>query len=43
VMRIDPEVVTISIDVPAGNGTSPQTSGQQLPEPSPDDTQLAFG
>jgi len=43
VMRIDPEVVAISTDVTAGNGTSPQTSGQRLPEPSPDDAQLAFG
>src|SRR5664280_1628003 len=43
VMRIDPEVVAISTDVTAGNGTSPQTSGQRLPEPSPDDAHLAFG
>jgi 3-oxoacyl-[acyl-carrier-protein] synthase III len=43
VMRIDPEVVAISTDVTAGSGTSPQTSGQRLPEPSPDDAQLAFG
>jgi 3-oxoacyl-[acyl-carrier-protein] synthase-3 len=43
VIRIDPAVVAISTDVTAGNGTSPQTSGQRPPEPSPDDAQLAFG
>ena len=43
VMRIDPAVVAISTDVTAGNGTSPQTSGQRLPQPSPDDAKLAFG
>jgi 3-oxoacyl-(acyl-carrier-protein) synthase III len=43
VMRIDPAVVAISTDVTAGNERSPQTSGQRLPEPSPDDAKLAFG
>src|SRR5674476_597173 len=33
VMRIDPAVVAISVDVPAEPGLSPQTSGQRLPEP----------
>jgi hypothetical protein len=42
-MRIDPEVVAISIDVPASRGTKASANGQLLPEPSPDDTQLAFG
>jgi len=43
VMRIDPTVVAISTDVTAGKGASSQTSEQALPEPSPDDTELAFG
>src|SRR5450631_4287427 len=43
VMRIDPAVVAISTDVTAGKRPSPQTGGQALREPSPDDTQLAFG
>jgi 3-oxoacyl-[acyl-carrier-protein] synthase III len=43
VMRIDPAVVAISLDVPAEPGTPSPVSGQTVPEPSPDDTQLAFG
>jgi 3-oxoacyl-[acyl-carrier-protein] synthase-3 len=43
VMRIDPAVVAISVDVPASHETQASASGQQLPKPSPDDTQLAFG
>jgi len=43
VMRIDPAVVAISTDATAGNGASSQASGQPLPKPSPEDTQLAFG
>jgi 3-oxoacyl-[acyl-carrier-protein] synthase-3 len=42
VMRIDPAVVAVSADETAGIGAS-SASGQPLPEPSPDDTQLAFG
>ena len=43
VMRIDPAVVAVSVDVPASRETEASASGQLLPEPSPDDTQLAFG
>jgi 3-oxoacyl-[acyl-carrier-protein] synthase-3 len=43
VMRIDPAVVAVSVDVPASRKTEAVASGQLLPEPSPDDTQLAFG
>jgi 3-oxoacyl-[acyl-carrier-protein] synthase-3 len=43
VMRIDPAVVAISVDVPAEPGTPSPVSGQTVPKPSPDDTQLAFG
>jgi len=43
VMRIDPGVVAISTDTTPGSGIPRQTSGQRLPEPSPDDAQLAFG
>jgi hypothetical protein len=43
VMRIDPAVVAISVDLPASRATEASASGQLLPEPSPDDTQLAFG
>jgi hypothetical protein len=43
VMRIDPAVVAISGDLPAGGRTTSSGSGQPLTEPSPDDTQLAFG
>jgi 3-hydroxy-3-methylglutaryl CoA synthase len=43
VMRIDPAVVAISGDVPASRETEASASRQLLPEPSPDDTQLAFG
>jgi len=43
VMRIDPAVVAISVDVPASRETEARASAQPLPEPSPDDTQLAFG
>jgi len=42
-MRIDPAVVAISTDVPASRETEGPASAQPLPEPSPDDTQLAFG
>jgi 3-oxoacyl-[acyl-carrier-protein] synthase-3 len=43
VMRIDPAVVAISVDAPASRETEASASGQLVPEPSPDDTQLAFG
>ena len=43
VMRVDPTVVAISTEVPAGYDPSSSVSAQPLPEPSPDDTQLAFG
>jgi 3-oxoacyl-(acyl-carrier-protein) synthase III len=43
VMRIDPAVVAISTDVPAGSRPPSSSSGQPVPKPSPDDTQLAFG
>jgi len=43
VMRIDPAVVAISVDVPGGRGTPSSASAQPITEPSPDDTQLAFG
>jgi len=43
VMRVDPAVVAVSVDMPAGNGAFSQAGGQRLPEPSPDDTELAFG
>jgi 3-oxoacyl-[acyl-carrier-protein] synthase-3 len=43
VMRIDPAVVAISVDVPPGPGTPSAASSQPLAVPSPDDTQLAFG
>jgi len=43
VMRIDPAVVAISADLSAGSRATSSASGQPLPEPSPDDTQLAFG
>jgi 3-oxoacyl-[acyl-carrier-protein] synthase III len=46
VMRIDPAVVAISVDMPAFTAATSEAagpSGQSLPEPSPDDTQLAFG
>jgi hypothetical protein len=42
-MRIDPTVVAISTDVPASLETRVSANGHLLPEPSPDDTQLAFG
>jgi len=43
VIRIDPAVVAISVDAPASRQTEAPASGQPLPKPSPDDTQLAFG
>jgi 3-oxoacyl-(acyl-carrier-protein) synthase III len=43
VMRIDPAVVAISADLPASHGEPSTASGQPLHEPSPHDTQLAFG
>ena len=43
VMRIDPAVVAISVDEPSGHGAPSEASAQQVPVPSPDDTQLAFG
>jgi len=43
VMNIDPTVVAISTDVPAGSGESASAGGKPVPVPSPDDTQLAFG
>jgi 3-oxoacyl-[acyl-carrier-protein] synthase-3 len=42
VMRIDSAVVAISPEVPATSAASNQSS-QPVPQPSPDDTQLAFG
>jgi 3-oxoacyl-[acyl-carrier-protein] synthase III len=43
VMRIDPAVVAISVDRPVGNGAPTSAIAQRLPDPSPDNTQLAFG
>jgi 3-oxoacyl-(acyl-carrier-protein) synthase III len=43
VMRIDPAVVAISVDRPVGNGAPSSAIAQPLPQPSPDNTQLAFG
>src|SRR5450756_46270 len=43
VMRIDPAVVAISGDRPVGNGAPSSAIAQPLPQPSPDNTQLAFG
>ncbi|MEP7193169.1 MAG: 3-oxoacyl-[acyl-carrier-protein] synthase III C-terminal domain-containing protein [Actinomycetota bacterium] len=43
VMRIDPAVVAISPDLPDGSPAISSASARALPEPSPDDTQLAFG
>jgi 3-oxoacyl-(acyl-carrier-protein) synthase III len=43
VMRIDPAVVAISVDRPVEDGAPSSAIAQPLPEPSPDNTQLAFG
>jgi 3-oxoacyl-(acyl-carrier-protein) synthase III len=43
VMRIDPAVVAISVDVSAGRSEQSSPTKERLHEPSPDDTQLAFG
>jgi 3-oxoacyl-[acyl-carrier-protein] synthase III len=43
VMRIDPAVVAISVDRPVGNDAPTSAIAQPLPQPSPDNTQLAFG
>jgi len=43
VMRIDPTVVANETDVSAKDGALSSASTQPRPEPSPDDTQLAFG
>ncbi|MEO8555832.1 MAG: 3-oxoacyl-[acyl-carrier-protein] synthase III C-terminal domain-containing protein [Actinomycetota bacterium] len=43
VMRIDPAIVAISAEVPALIGASSPGSVHPVPQPSPDDTQLAFG
>ncbi|MEO6145332.1 MAG: 3-oxoacyl-[acyl-carrier-protein] synthase III C-terminal domain-containing protein, partial [Dermatophilaceae bacterium] len=43
VMRIDPTVVAISVDRPAGSGAPASSDVQQVPEPSVDHTKLAFG
>ncbi len=43
VMRIDPAVVAISVDLPAPTNPISFALGQSAPESSPDDTQLAFG
>jgi hypothetical protein len=43
VMRIDPAAVAVSPVLPEASRAASSDSGQPLPEPSPDDTQLAFG
>jgi 3-oxoacyl-[acyl-carrier-protein] synthase-3 len=43
VMRIDPTAVALSVDLPTEPDATAPVSGRHLPEPSPDDTQLAFG
>jgi 3-oxoacyl-[acyl-carrier-protein] synthase-3 len=43
VMRVDPAVVAVSADVPAPVVATSPSSGQPVNQPSPDDTQLAFG
>ena len=43
VMRIDPAVVAISVDSAVRNGRPCSAIAQPLLQPSPDDTQLAFG
>jgi len=43
VMRIDPAVVAISVDASAGRGEQSFPAKEGLHEPSPNDTQLAFG
>jgi 3-oxoacyl-[acyl-carrier-protein] synthase III len=45
VMRIDPAIVAISSDTPtpAQLGATSSTTGQPLHQPSPQDTELAFG
>jgi 3-oxoacyl-(acyl-carrier-protein) synthase III len=43
VMRIDPAVVAVSVDAASGTGATSVAGGHDVPQPSPQDTQLAFG
>ena len=43
VMRIDPAVVAVSVDAATGTGATSVAGGHDVPQPSPQDTQLAFG
>jgi len=43
VMRIDPAVVAVSVDAATGTGATSVVGGHDVPQPSPQDTQLAFG
>src|ERR1017187_3499838 len=43
VMRIDPAVVAVSVDAATGTAATSVAGGHDVPQPSPQDTQLAFG